>query len=123
MLRALIVEDSRLFRENFHMVFHEKFPSIIVEEAGNSEEALQRIDVKLPDFIFIDIRLSGINGLELTKKIKRGFPKVQIAMMTNHDLPEYRRAAAQFGADRFFVKDSLNWEEIKEFVEPLSKKE
>lgn len=116
MLRALIVEDNPRFREIFKMVFCNKFPSFIIEEAGNGEEAQQIISGASPDLIFLDILLPGENGLELAQKIKRDFPNIRIAMLTNYDLPANRRTAAKFGVDRFFIKDSLNWEEIKEWV-------
>jgi two-component system response regulator YesN len=68
------------------------------------------------------MRLAGMNGLELVKKIKKDFPGTQIAMLTGYDFPEYRRAASQQGVDRFFVKDSLNWKEIKDFVRGIPEK-
>ena len=116
MLRTLIVEDYPHFRKIFKMVFGNKFPSFIVEEAGNAEGALQMIKERSPDLIFLDILLPGENGLQLAQKIKRDFPNIRIAILTNHDLPANRRVAAKFGVDRFFIKDSLNWEEIKEYV-------
>ena len=116
MFRALIVEDNAYFREIFKMVFGNKFPSFIVEEAGNGEEALQIIKGRSPDLIFLDILLPGENGLQLAQKIKRDFPNIRIAMLTNYNLSAHRRMAAKFRVDRFFIKDSLNWEEIKEYV-------
>ena len=116
MLRALIVEDNPHFREIFKMAFHHKIPSVIVEEAGNGEEALQIISGMSPDLIFLDFLLPVEDGLQLARKIKKGFPNIRIAMLTNYDLPANRRTASKFGVDRFFIKDSLNWEEIKDWV-------
>ena len=121
MFRALIVEDNGFFREAFKTSLHERLPSLVIEEAGNGEEALQRINGAPPDFIFTDIRLAGMNGLELAQKIKKDFPRIRIAMVTGYDFPEYRRAASQHGVDRFFVKDSLDWKEIEEFVQSILK--
>ncbi len=119
MLRVLIVEDNRIFREAFKQRLCEHFPSIVVEEAVNSEEALQKINKNPPHLIFMDIRLPGVNGLELTKKIKKDFRGVNIAILTDYDLPEYRQAAAQYGADRFFVKDSFKWDEVEALVKSI----
>jgi len=116
MMRAMIVEDNSYFREIFKMAFHHKFPSFIIEEAGTGEEALQKISGMSPDLIFLDILLPGEDGLQLAQKIKMDFPNIRIAMLTNYDLPTSRRTASKFGVDRFFIKDSLNWEEIKEWV-------
>jgi len=101
------------------MVFRNKFPSFIIEEAGNGEEALQIISGKSPDLIFLDILFPGENGLQLAQKIKKDFPNIPIAMLTNYDLPANRRMAAKLRVDRFFIKDSLNWHEIEEFVKSV----
>ena len=119
MLRALIVEDSCLFRETFKTALHKCFSSPVIEEAENGEEALQKINGAPPDLIFTDMSLAGINGLELAQKIKKDFPCIRIAMLTGYDLPEYRLAASQQGVERFFVKDSLDWKEIKEFIQSI----
>ena len=116
MLRVLIVEDNRFFREAFKAALQERLPSVVIEEAGNGEEALERISGAPPDLIFTDNRMDGMNGLELAQKIKKNFPFIKIAMLTAYDYPEYRRAASQYGVDRFFVKDALDWKEIEELV-------
>ena len=121
MLRALIVEDHRLFREAFRTSLHERLPSVVIEEAGSGEEALQRINGTPPDLIFTDMRLAGMNGLELSQELKKDFPRIRIAMLTGYDFSEYRRAASQQGVDHFFVKDSLDWKEIKGFVQDIPK--
>ncbi len=116
MLRVLIVEDNQFFREAFKAALQERLPSAVIEEAGNGEEALERIRGESPDVIFTDNRLVGMNGLELAQKIKKEHPRIRIAMLTGYDFPEYRRAASQYGVDRFFVKDALDWKEIEELV-------
>ena len=68
----------------------------------------------------MDIRLPGANGLQLTRKIKEEFPEIHIAILTDYDFPEYRQAALQFGADRFFVKNSFNYDEVEALVGSIS---
>ncbi|MGO8988571.1 MAG: response regulator transcription factor [bacterium] len=120
MLRVLIVEDNRIFREAFKKRLDDHFPSIVVEEVANGDEALQKINTASPGLIFMDIRLPGINGLHLTKEIKKNFPGIGIAILTDFDLPEYREAAKQYGADRFFVKSSFKWDEVEALVRSVS---
>jgi two-component system response regulator YesN len=119
MLRVLIVEDNPIFLEAFKTALQERLPFVVIEEAGNGEEALQRIKKTPPDLIFTDMRLAGMNGLELVQKIKKDLPPIRIVMLTGYDIPEYRRTASQHGVDRFFAKDSLDWKEIKEFVQDI----
>jgi len=119
MLRVLIVEDNHIFRETFKMRLNDQFPSMVVEETSNGDEALQEVGETHPDLIFMDVRLPGANGLQLTRKIKKDLPGIHIAILTDHDLPEYRQAAVEYGADRFFVKSSLKWDEVETLVKSI----
>ncbi len=67
-----------------------------------------KVDTVHPDLIFMDIRLSGESGLNLTKKIKAVFPDIMIFVLTSYDIPEYREAAFRCGADKFIVKGSFD---------------
>jgi len=120
MLRVLLVEDNRVYRETFKENLRKHFPSVVIDEAGSSEEALQKIDIAPPHLAFIDIRLPGMNGFEATKRIKAAFPQIRIAMVTGYDLPEYRQAATQYGLDGFFIKKSLNWDEVERLIKSIS---
>jgi DNA-binding NarL/FixJ family response regulator len=113
----MLVEDNKIFREAFKEQLLARCPSAIVKEAANVEEVSQGFDGSSPQMIFMDFHLLGENGIQLTKMIKGLFPNVRIAMLTNYDLPEYRQAAIRAGADRYFVKDSLSWDEVEEFIE------
>jgi CheY-like chemotaxis protein len=71
MMKTLIVEDSAGFRKTFKEALGKRFPVLTIEEAADGKEAMQRIETWLPDMVFMDIRLPGETGLELTKKIKQ----------------------------------------------------
>jgi DNA-binding NarL/FixJ family response regulator len=119
MLRVLIVEDNRIFREALKKRLDDYFPSMAVEEAATGDEALQKIVGTSPHLIFMDIRLHEVNGLELTRKVKKDFPGIIVAILTDYDLPEYRQAATQYGADRFFVKNEFEWDEVEALVKSI----
>ena len=119
MLRVLIVDEYRFFREIFTTRLLEYFPSMIIQEAIDGKEALEKINRLPPHLVFLDICLPGLNGLQLAQRIKKDLPNIRIAMLTSYDLPEYRQAASKDGADRFFVKGSLDWKEVKEFVQSI----
>jgi CheY-like chemotaxis protein len=117
-LRILIVEDSTLFRQLLKETIHDRFPSIEINEAGDGKEAFQKIETSRPDIIFMDIRLPGENGLELTKKIKAQYPNIIVIILTGYDLPEYREFSQRY-ADYFFSKDSSTAESIFTLVESI----
>jgi DNA-binding NarL/FixJ family response regulator len=119
MLTVLIVEDIQIHREIIKAELHGRFPSLVIEEASTGEEALKKINVSPPQLIFMDIGLPDANGLQLTQKIKADFPNIKIAILTVYDLPEYRQAAIQYGADRFFVKDFVKWDEVVALIKSV----
>ena len=119
--RILIVEDTHPYRQMLKTTLQESFPKIAIDEAADGGEALQKVDTFLPDLIFMDIKLPGVNGLELTRKIKAAHPDITIFILTSYDIPEYREAAFQYGADRFLPKTSLNQMELQELVKSCQK--
>ncbi len=105
--RVLIVEDNAFFLKFLKETLRSRFPSMDILEAANGDEAMQKIKTLPPNAIFMDLRLPGENGLELTKKIKAQHPNIIVVILTNYDLPEYREAAYHCGADHFLLKDSF----------------
>jgi CheY-like chemotaxis protein len=104
MFNALLVEDNVSFRQALSDVLLSYFPSINVDEAGDGEEALSKIEYQRPNLILMDIQLPGENGLGITKKIKQVYEDIVIVILTNNDLPEYRQQAFRNGADYFIAK-------------------
>jgi DNA-binding NarL/FixJ family response regulator len=117
MVTTLIVEDNPSFRVSLREILAARFPQMAVNEVGSGEEALERIESLRPDLMFVDIRLPGQNGLELTKQVRKDDTEVVIVILTNYDLPEFREAAYQYGADYFFSKSTSTMEEILTAVE------
>jgi DNA-binding NarL/FixJ family response regulator len=119
LFKALIVEDSAIFRKLLKETLHSRFPSMEIFEASEGEEALQIINANPPDLIFMDIRLPGESGLELTLKVKARYPDVVVIIMTSYDTPEYREAAVQARANYFLSKGSSSKEGILKLVESI----
>jgi DNA-binding NarL/FixJ family response regulator len=90
-----------------------------IVEAIDGNEALQKIETPPPDLIFIDIKLPGESGLELTKKIKALYPDVNIIILTSYDLPEYRDAAYRNKANYFLSKGSSTKADILALVDSI----
>lgn len=115
--RTLIVEDSAIFRTLLKETLHSRFPSMEIFEAADGEEAMRKILSNLPDLIFMDIKLPGESGLDLTAKIKAKYPDVIVIILTSYDSPEYREAATRAKANYFLSKGSSSKESILTLVE------
>jgi DNA-binding NarL/FixJ family response regulator len=120
--KTLIVEDNDGFRQALRSLLSSRYPFMSFKEARDGKEALNEASSFDPDLIFMDIKLPGENGLELTRKIKAANPEVKIVILTNHDLPEYREAVRAGGADHFLTKASSKASEIFALVDHLFSK-
>jgi DNA-binding NarL/FixJ family response regulator len=120
MLKTLIVEDNATFRQSLKATLETEFPLMVIEEAEDGKEAMERVTTFRPDLIFMDIKLPGETGLDLTKRIKTNDTSIVIIILTSYDFPEYREAAQQYGADYFVSKGSSTREEILELVRSIS---
>jgi DNA-binding NarL/FixJ family response regulator len=121
MLNTLIVENNANFRRVLKINLQDLFPSMVIHEAAEGNEALQRVDTFRPELIFMDIGLPGENGLQLTQRIKTSYPDTKVIILTSHDTLEYREAAIRCGANCFITKASLNWEQLETLVKSLVK--
>jgi len=117
MIKTLLVDDSTSFRQSLRDLLRLQFPSMVIEEASDGNEALQKVEALHPDLIFMDIGLPGESGLQVTQKIKKDHPRITIIILTSYDCAEYREAAFKCGANRFIVKGS--WEEIEALIKSI----
>jgi len=117
--RTLIVEDNVAFRQTLKNLLFSRFPFMHFEEAKDGEEAIEKINALHPDLVFMDIKLPGESGLEVTRRIRASEFQGPIVIMTNYDFQEYREAAKSCGADYFVSKGSSTVEEILSLVDSI----
>jgi len=92
---------------------------MVIDEAPDGNEALQKVRAFQPDLVFMDIRLPGETGLVITKKIREYDSKIIIIILTSYDFPEYRQAANEYGANHFLSKHTATGSEVLELVESI----
>ncbi len=118
-MKLLIVDDERdvetLFRQKFRKEL--KSGQIIFEFAFSGSEALELLRSTQPPevvYIFSDINMPGMTGLELLERVKSEFPQIQVSMISAYGDSENYNRAINSGAKGFFVKpidfDSLRQE-------------
>ncbi|MFA5081992.1 MAG: response regulator transcription factor [Hydrogenophilaceae bacterium] len=117
MFHTLIVEDNASFRYSLSELLSERFPCMVIDEAGDGAEALAKLAAQPPELIFMDIKLPDANGLELTRMIRTEDTVSVIVVLTSHDIPEYWEAAFQAGANYFISKSASVGRDIVDLVD------
>jgi two-component system, response regulator YesN len=116
--RILIIENNITFRNTLKNFLQSRFPAMVLEEAKNGEEALQKATYFCPDIIFMDIKFPT-EAAAINKKLKRMFPKVTVVLFTNYDPNEYRGATEESGANYILQKGASTAEEIEGLVDSI----
>lgn len=115
-LKILILEESEPLRKVLRQILESRFPSAVIEEVLVPKQMLEFSETFSPEIVIVDIELLGWNGLGMVKRMKESYPSSSILILSNHDLPEYRKAAMDVGASCFLCKGKAGPREIEEAV-------
>ena len=102
----LIVDDRALMRRGLAHVVEHAFPGTDVVEVGSAAAALDAMREDVADLALIDVRLPGLDELELLNAMKRGWPAVPVIMLSTHENAPYVKRALSDGAAGYLLKDA-----------------
>lgn len=104
-MNLLIVEDEPRLRTNLaHDIPWEDHGIEVAGLAASGEEALQMFDRKKPDIMLLDIQMTGMNGLDLARRISAKDRLVKLIVLSGHDNFEYAREAMELGITKYLLK-------------------
>ncbi len=104
-IRVLLVDDHSLVRQGVR-VFLDALPDItVVGEAASGQEALQMVGELAPDVVLLDLVMPGMNGVEVTRQVKRLQPKTQIVVLTSYHDDDFIFPTLRAGALSYVLKD------------------
>ena len=85
----------------------------------DGHEGLRMATVEAPDFIYLDLRLPGLDGFEVLERLRAGIATMHIPViiLTNYGEPELRERGLKLGALEFLVKSDTDPAELSESVE------
>ena len=96
-LTIVVVDDSAEYREIIRYLLALAFDMKIVGEAADGEAALAIVQRERPDILITDLVMPNLDGVELTRRIRRELPHTGIILMSSH--PNYRLMASDSDAD------------------------
>jgi DNA-binding NarL/FixJ family response regulator len=105
--KILIADDHREFRKVVSEYLNYLSNVIVVGEAVDGIDAIEKTEKLDPDIVLMDISMPRCNGLEATRIIKAHWPLKRVIIATMHDNPFYRTEAQRARADGYLLKSSL----------------
>ena len=107
LISILLVDDNPQFLEAARRFLKKDSRLVVSGCALSGENALQQVEQTRPDLVLLDLVMPGMNGLEVTRRLKAQPNAPRVIILTLHDHDEYRLAAQEAGADGFVIKSEV----------------
>ena len=135
-LKVLLVDDEKEFVESLSERL--KLRNVEAQVAFDGEQALEAIKREKPDVMVLDLRMPGIDGIDVLRKVRQSDPGMEVVILTGHGTDKDEEQVLKLGASallkkpvdidqltRTFRKEKLKVllvDDEKEFVESLSER-
>lgn len=120
MLNVVIVEDEMLVRLGMKMCIDEYSGNMKVAAAfASAEEAIKYFKDHPVDILITDIRLAGMDGLELISQIRSKTAQMVTVVLSCYEEFAYARRAMELGVDKYILKHELAEDELPKMLEEL----
>ncbi|WP_438446067.1 response regulator transcription factor [Gorillibacterium sp. sgz5001074] len=127
MYRVLLVDDEKIILNGISRIVNwEACGTELAGTARNGLEAFDFIGQSAPDIVISDIRMPGMDGLELAAKIRERHPEIKIILLSGFSEFDYAKAAMQYGVRHYLLKpcnENQIEEALREVVEELRQTE
>jgi DNA-binding NarL/FixJ family response regulator len=107
-IRVLVADDEGLVRAGLRSILEAQPDIEVVREATDGAEAMAAVRQMAVDVVLMDIRMSGIDGLEAARQLAaaRSPASPRVVIVTTFDLDEHIQDALNFGVSGFIVKSA-----------------
>ena len=113
MIKVLIADDHKVFRDGIISILEKEEDIEVVAEAGNGREVMDLLNKVHPDVILMDIAMGDAGGIEASNLIKNQFPKIKILALSMHNESTYIVKMLEAGAKGYLLKDAGGKEMIR----------
>jgi DNA-binding NtrC family response regulator len=115
LVRVMLIDDEVEFLESMQRVLQRRNLEVITADGG--EKGLDLLQESLVDVVVLDLKMPGMDGLEVLRRIKSGFPSVEVIILTGHPSVETAMEVINLGANEYLKKPP----EIRELVVTIHK--
>ena len=114
-IKVLLVDDEDEFVKSLSERMQMR--DLDTDVALNGEQALDIVGEDIPDVMVLDLKMPGIDGMEVLRRIRKSYPDVQVIMLTGHGSEKDKKEALRLGAFEYFQKPTG----INKLVETIKK--
>lgn len=120
MLKVLIADDEeKICQLIIKLINWEEMGLTVAATASNGLEALEQAEIYKPEIVITDIRMPGIDGMELIQKVKEKLPDTEIIIISGYRHFEYAQTAIRYGVRDYLLKP-IKKEELKDTLQRIT---
>ena len=101
-MKVLLVDDEQTFVQALSERLQMR--DMKNETAYDGEQALSSVDDKEPDVMVLDLKMPGIDGLEVLRRVKKNFPAIQVIILTGHGTDRDEEESRRIGVFDYLKK-------------------
>lgn len=117
MYKLLVVDDEPAVRFGLRSYMNwEQFEIEFAGEADDGDTGLEAVERLMPDIVLTDVRMPNMDGITLSKQIRRRFPHIKIVFVSGHDDSDYLKSAMKVSAVDYIFKP-VNLQELRTVIE------
>lgn len=106
LIKVLIVDDHALVRMGIRRLLEDMSDVDVVADAESGEQALVFVKTHNPDVVLLDMKMPGIDGWEVTRRLKKSSPQVKVIAVTAMCSEPLPTRVLQLGAMGYLTKES-----------------
>lgn len=100
--KVLMVDDEEDFVKT--VAERMKMRDLSPDLALTGEQALERVEGDVPDVMVLDLKMPGIDGMEVLRRVRSAYPQVQVVILTGHGSEKDEAEAKRLGAFAYLQK-------------------
>ncbi|SHH89839.1 response regulator transcription factor [Flavobacterium defluvii] len=112
-INLLIADDHKMFLQGIMLLLEQEPNITIVDKAINGNEALEIVKKGVVDFIILDVSMPEMDGIELSKILKKEYPNVKILIVSTHSNVMIISRLIRIGVNGYLLKNAEKEELLK----------
>lgn len=105
MIRVMLVDDEKIVIDALSFIINKNFDNVqVVATARSGREAIEIVENFVPDLVFMDIRMPGINGIDAIREIKSRYKDIIFVILTAFEQFDFAKEAVNLGVLEYLLK-------------------
>jgi two-component system response regulator NreC len=104
-ITVFLCDDHAVFRDAMKFLLDTQPDLRVVGDATSGESAMARMREISPDIVLMDVVMPEVDGIEVTREIKKQYPSTKVLMLSMYSSPEYVYSSLNAGADGYMLKE------------------